>query len=202
MAAGRARIQAGLRDSVRAAGLTGPGGGPLHVTTHQLRHTYATALANSGMSLQALMTLLGHASPEMTMRYATLASPALRSAYETAMGRMRPRLPIAPAGKPIIPGRIEWLRSEMLKTRVAHGYCARELAAQACPYANICETCENFIPAPEFASALTAQLTDIQTLRDDAAERGWDSETARHQNVIQALESHLRRLDQPPSPPH
>ena len=32
-----------------------------------------------GMSLQALMAVLGHVTPEMTLRYATLASPALRS---------------------------------------------------------------------------------------------------------------------------
>jgi hypothetical protein len=27
--------------------------------------------------------------------------------------------------KPILPDKVGWLRSEMLKTRVAHGYCAR-----------------------------------------------------------------------------
>ncbi len=197
---GEARIERGLRDAVRAAGLTGPDGAPLHVTAHMLRHTYATALANSGMSLQGLMALLGHTTPEMTLRYATLASPTLRNAYETAMGRMRPRLPIAPAGKPIVPDRVEWLHAEMLKTRVAHGYCARELAAEACPYANICETCDNFIPAGEFAPALAAQLADIQALRDDAAARGWTSEAARHERVIQALNGHLQRLENTPSP--
>ncbi|ETZ51416.1 phage integrase family protein [Mycobacterium avium MAV_120809_2495] len=45
------------------------------VTPHQLRHTWATELANAGMSLQALMSLLGHVTPQMTIRYATLASP-------------------------------------------------------------------------------------------------------------------------------
>jgi hypothetical protein len=44
-------------------------------------------------------------------------------------------LAIAPAGEPIIPGRVEWPRAEMLKTPVAHGYCSRQLAAEACPYA-------------------------------------------------------------------
>ncbi len=195
-----ARIEHGLADAARAAGLTGPDGDPLHVTAHQLRHTYATALANAGMSIQGLMSLLGHTTPEMTLRYATLASPALRDAYETAMGRMRPRLPITPAGKPLIPDRVQWLTSEMLKTRLAHGYCAREIAAEACPYANICENCENFITAEEFAPVLHAQLTDIQALRDDAAARGWTSETARHDRVITSLQAHERRLGlQPPA---
>ncbi len=40
-----------------------------HVTPHQLRHTYATALVNAGVSLQALMALLGHVSAEMSLRY-------------------------------------------------------------------------------------------------------------------------------------
>lgn len=114
---------------------------PLHVVSHQLRHTYATSLVNAGMSLQALMALLGHRSPEMTIRYARLASPTLRDAYDQAIGKMRRLLPIAPTGPAPLPDRIGWLNSEMLKTRVAHGYCSRDLVAEACPYANICETC-------------------------------------------------------------
>ena len=191
---GHTRIKRGLADAVRTAGLTGADGQPLHVTPHQLRHTYATALANSGMSIQGLMALLGHTTPEMTLRYATLASPTLRAAYETAMGRMRPRLPIAPIGKPMVPDRVQWLNSEVLKTRVAHGFCSRELAAEACAYANICETCENFLPATEFAPSIQDQLADIRALREDATTRGWTSEIARHQRVIDSLETHLRRL--------
>jgi integrase len=41
----------------RAATAAGVG----HVTPHQLRHTYATALVNVGVSPQALMAILGHA---------------------------------------------------------------------------------------------------------------------------------------------
>jgi hypothetical protein len=154
------------------------------------------------MSIQAIMALLGHTTPEMTLRYATLASPTLRTAYQTAMGRMRPRLPIAPVGKPLLPSKVEWLNAEMLKTRLAHGYCARELAAQACPYANICETCDNFIPTSQFIPALRDQLTDLHALRQDATTRGWDSEATRHQRVITSLEAHLRRLETTPSRPH
>jgi hypothetical protein len=83
----------------------------------------------------------------------------------------------------------------MLKTRVAHGYCSRELVAEAFVYANICETCPSFTTSPEFAPAITGQLADIHTLRDDAEERGWTSEAGRHARVIDSLEVHLRRID-------
>jgi hypothetical protein len=81
----------------------------------------------------------------------------------------------------------------MLKTRVAHGYCSRHLTADACPYANICEQCDNFTTSAEFLPQLQAQLTDA-ALREDAQARGWDSEVARHARVIASLQRHLNRL--------
>ena len=191
---GTTRLRNGLLAAVAAADLHEPGGQALTVTPHQLRHTYATTLANAGMSLQALMALLGHVTPEMTIRYATLASPTLRNAYDQAIGTMRRQLTLTPVGRPIIPDKIAWLASEMLKTRVAHGYCSRHETQGACPYANICETCDNFTPATEFAPALTAQLTDINALRADAEDRGWSSEAQRHQRVAQAVQGHLYQL--------
>jgi integrase len=193
------RIRTGLRAAAATAGLHGPGGCPLNVTPHQLRHTYATELANAGMSLQALMALLGHVTPEMTLRYATLASPTLRAAYDQAIGKVRKTLPIAPAGRPIVPAKVDWIASEFLKTRLAHGYCSRHLAAGACPYANICETCDNFVPGPEHLPVLRDQLADIRQLRDDAQRRGWTDETKRHSRVINALETHCHRLDNAPA---
>jgi integrase len=191
---GPGRIQQGLAHAVEAAGLLGADGRPLHVVAHQLRHTWATELVNAGMSLQALMTLLGHRSPEMTVRYARLASPTLRAAYDEAVGKVARRIPVAPAGRRVVPDRVNWLASEMLKTRVAHGYCARELAAEACPYANVCETCPNFVTTPEFVPAIENQLADVRALRDDADRRGWSAEVRRHERVIGSLEARLRRL--------
>jgi hypothetical protein len=147
------------------------------------------------MSLQALMALLGHVTPQMTIRYATLASPTLRTAYDEAMGKMRRQFTLTPTGKPIVPDKVTWLNSEMLKTRVAHGYCSRHEAAGACPYANICETCENFVTGPEFTDALRSQLADIQILQIDAEARGWEGEAARPTRVANALTGHLSRLD-------
>ena len=89
------RLRQGLADAASVAGLRGPDGTVLRVTPHQLRHTYGTTLVtsiNGGMSLRALMALLGHVSAEMTLRYASLASPTVRAAYDQAMSKARSRL--------------------------------------------------------------------------------------------------------------
>jgi hypothetical protein len=101
------------------------------------------------------MALMGHVTPEMTLRYAKLASPTVRAAYQTAMDKVRVRqlLPLLVGPAPTVPSRVEWLRAELLKTRVAHGYCSRDLVAEACPYANICEQCDNFVTTTQFLPA-------------------------------------------------
>ena len=132
-------------------------------------------------------------------RYATPASPTLRTAYDDAMGKMRRQFTLTPVGKPILPDKVGWLHSEMLKTRVAHGYCARHPAARPCPYANICETCDNFVPAPEHLPLMRDQLSDIRQLRADAEQRRWTDEIKRHDRVINALEHHCSSLENAPT---
>ena len=197
---GGARIRRGLATAVKIAGLVDQSGRPLHVTPHQLRHTYGTMLINGGMSLHVLMALLGHVTPEMTLRYAQLASDTVKEAYDEAMHRMAPRhlVPLAGPSEQSVPERVEWIHSEMLKTRLASGYCSRHPAAGPCQYANVCETCENFSPAPIFQGALRNQLADVVELRDDARDRGWTAEMERHQRVIDSIEGHLRRLEKLP----
>jgi len=52
------------------------------VRLHDLRHTYATILASSGLSLPVIGKLLGHSTPIMTQRYAHLTDDPLRQATE------------------------------------------------------------------------------------------------------------------------
>jgi Phage integrase family len=52
-------------------GLTDAAGNPLWFSqTHRLRHTRATELLNDGVPIHVVQRYLGHASPEMTLRYA------------------------------------------------------------------------------------------------------------------------------------
>ena len=128
----------------------------------------------------------------MTIRYATLASPTLRGAYDEAMGKMRRQLTLTPVGRPIVPDKVSWLASEMLKTRVAHGYCSRHESQGPCPYANICETCDNFTPAAEFEPALSRPTHRRPGARKPTPRTAaGPTKKQRHRHVAEALQNHL-----------
>jgi len=55
-----------------------------HLRLHDLRHSYASFLVNDGQSLFLLMSILGHADPKMTMRYAHPSAKAMRDAANSA----------------------------------------------------------------------------------------------------------------------
>jgi len=95
---------------------------------------------------------------------------------------------------PPVPDKVAWLHAEMLKIRLAQGFCARTKAAEHCPYANICEQCDFFVPDPAATATISAQLDDTRALQADAQARGWDDEAARHQRVPASLDQHLQRL--------
>ena len=63
-------------------GLHDEAGRPVHVTLHQLRHTFGTRLINSGVPQHVIQRLPCHASPEMTTFYAHLHDTAIRAESE------------------------------------------------------------------------------------------------------------------------
>ena len=55
---------------------------------HDLRHTYASWLVQSGISLPAVMLLMGHSTLAVTARYAHLDPSHLREAVEMMEARL------------------------------------------------------------------------------------------------------------------
>jgi integrase len=58
------------------------------VRLHDLRHTYASFGAGSGLGLPIIGKLLGHSQPATTARYAHLDTDPVRRAAETIGGRI------------------------------------------------------------------------------------------------------------------
>ena len=159
-----------------------------HVTPHQLRHTYATALVNAGVSLQALMAILGHVSAEMSLRYGHLFDTTVRAEYERALELAKQTIGALPTpSEPTSSAGDDWRTTATVKTALAGGYCLRAPAQGPCSYANICEHCPSFHTTTTYLPVLTAQRDDAAALAADATTRGWDAETERHLRLIHRL---------------
>ena len=59
------------------------------IVPHQFRHTYASEMLRAGVGLPALMNLLGHVDPDMTMRYLDVTLTDLKREFQLA--RSKPR---------------------------------------------------------------------------------------------------------------
>jgi site-specific recombinase XerD len=71
------------------------------IVPHQFRHTYASEMLRAGVSLPALMNLLGHVDPDMTMRYLDVTLTDLQREFQLARSKPRhlppqPNTPMAP----------------------------------------------------------------------------------------------------------
>jgi integrase len=72
------QLRSYLHEVSAATGIAG------RIVPHQLRHTYASEMLRCGVDLPALMKVLGHASPEMTMVYLDIALTDLQREFELA----------------------------------------------------------------------------------------------------------------------
>ena len=75
---------------------------PIDIVPHQMRHTYGTEMLRAGMGFAAVMKLLGHTDPRMTMRYVDVTLTDLQREFQLARSKPRhlapqPKTSLTPA---------------------------------------------------------------------------------------------------------
>jgi site-specific recombinase XerD len=86
-----------LRKACRGLPLAEP------MTTHRLRHTYATSMLAAGMSLPSVMRLLGHSDYRMTLRYAAITDSTVIAEFSKALEHNAERYPAVIRAAPTSP---------------------------------------------------------------------------------------------------
>ena len=88
-----------LAQAAQRAGCTG------RVTLHRLRHTYATEMVRLGISLPALMRILGHKDINMTLRYVEIVQLDLQREFHQARRNIASlhSIPQLPLPSPAVP---------------------------------------------------------------------------------------------------
>jgi integrase len=81
-------LRAALSQVAAQAGIT------VHIVPHQLRHSYATTMLRAGVSLPALMKLLGHRTANMTLRYVEITQKDLQREFHLARQSPRHLIPL------------------------------------------------------------------------------------------------------------
>ncbi|MGB4916299.1 MAG: tyrosine-type recombinase/integrase [Propionicimonas sp.] len=151
-----------------------------HIHPHQLRHTLATQAINRGMSLEAIATMLGHKSLDMTLVYAKIANRTVAEEYFNVAEKVD-ALYATPAQLPA-----DALGPNMARLNREHhrhlgnGYCVRP-AVMDCEFESICESCTFFTTGLEFRPTLLAQ-------RADACAKGQTRRAQIYDNLIASVD--------------
>lgn len=197
----RAFNYATLRDRLarwqQDIGLHDETGTSVHVTAHQFRHTLGTRLINGGVPQHVVQKMLGHASPQMTARYATIHDTTVRAAFDDYQQRrvdvhghhlsFDPDAPSAEA---------EWIKHNLARVQASlpNGYCGRP-PQQDCPHPNACLTCPDFQTTPTFLPIHRRQRDDTLELIDLAEQRGNARLAANHRQVAENLDEIITALE-------
>jgi integrase len=191
-----------LRDRLsrweRDIGLHDEFGQPVVVTAHQFRHTLGTRMINQGVPQHIVQKMLGHASPQMTARYATIHDTTVRAAFDDYQRRRvdihGQRLHFDP-GAPAADA--EWVKHNLSRVAASlpNGYCGRP-PQQDCPHPNACLTCPDFQTTPQFLPLHHRQHDDTLVLLTAAEQAGNTRLADNHRQVADNLGRVIDALDQ------
>lgn len=180
-----------------AIGLHDEAGQPVKVTAHQFRHTLGTRMINQGVPQHVVQKMLGHVTPQMTARYATIHDHTVRAAFDDYQRQrvdihghtlgFNPEAPAADA---------EWVKHNLARVAASlpNGYCGRP-PQQDCPHPNACLTCPDFQTTPQFLPLHRRQRDDALVLLTAAQQAGNTRLAANHQQVTDNLQQIIDTLE-------
>jgi hypothetical protein len=190
----RYRLGAGKQQQI---GLHDETGQPVTVTAHQYRHTLGTRLINAGVPQHVVQKMLGHASPQMTARYATIHDATIRAAFDDYQQRRvdihGDRLAFDPYGPS---AEAEWIKHNLARVQASlpNGYCGRP-PQQDCPHPNACLTCPDFQTTATFLPIHRRQHDDTLELIDLAEQHGNRRLADNHRKVADNLTRIIAALE-------
>jgi integrase len=192
-----ATFRSRLNDWQQTINLHDDAGQPVQVTPHRFRHTLGTRLINAGVPQHVVQKMLGHASPQMTARYATIHDTTVRAAFDDYQRRRvdigGTRLdfdPDAPAAE------AEWVKHNLARVAASlpNGYCGRP-PQQDCPHPNACLTCPDFQTTPQFLPLHRRQRDDTLELLTAAEQVGNTRLATNHRQVVDNLDNVIDALE-------
>ena len=192
-----ATLELRLRHWQAEIGLKDEHGRPYRATAHQFRHTFGTRLINLGVPEHIVQRLMGHASAQMTSRYAHVHDSTLRAAFQEYCQK---RVNIAgevlgfEADAPTADA--EWVKHRLgrMQASLPNGFCGRP-PQQDCPHPNACLTCPDFQTTPEFLPVHRQQADNTRILIATAEANGHFRLAANHRRVLESLERIIPTLE-------
>jgi site-specific recombinase XerD len=178
-------------------GLRDEAGQAVRVTAHQFRHTLGTRMINNGVAQHVVQKMLGHATPQMTARYAIIHDATVRAAFDDYQRRrvditgtrldFDPEAPTADA---------EWVKHNLARVQASlpNGYCGRP-PQQDCPHPNACLTCPDFQTTPQFLPVHRRHRDENLALLAAAEHTGRTRLAANHRQVDANLERVIHALE-------
>ena len=174
-------------------------GGPVHLTPHQWRQTFACRLINRDVPQEIIRVLLDHESTQMTAHYARITDQTVRRRWEqaTKININGERVDIDPDG-PL--GQAQWAKTRygMATQTLPHGYCGLPVQNN-CPHANACLTCPLFLTGPEFLPELREHRGRTLTLIAKAEAGGHTRVGQMNNAVLSNLEKMIGQLEHQPA---
>lgn len=178
-------------------GLSDEAGQPTRATPHQFRHTLGTRMINNGVPQHVVQKMLGHKSPRMTARYATIHDTTVRAAFDDYQ---RSRVDIRGHQLPYDPqaasADAEWIKHNLARVAASlpNGYCGRP-PQQECPHPNACLTCPDFQTTPQFLPLHRRQRDDTLVLVTAAEQAGNTRLADNHRQVAENLDRVITSLE-------